>query len=183
MMEKPELSAQASTLVKHLESRGMDTSLYRFFVGDEVVTFYLYNPTGKLVGFLQYRPNVAKKAKNDPRSGRYFTYLPREVDGLFGLEQDVGGPLFVVEGVFKAAKLHSLNYSAVAVLGASPKRLKSWLRAVSRQRPVYAIGDGDAAGAGLVKIVGAGVQSPKDLDEMTDDEVTALVKTVLDSRA
>lgn len=180
-MENLEQSAQASTLVEHLRARGMNTSLYSFHVGDEVVTFYLYNPPGKLVGFLQYRPNADKKAKNDPRSGRYFTYLPREVDGLFGLEQDVGGPLFVVEGIFKAAKLHSLGYSSVAVLGASPKRLKSWLRAVSRQRPVYAIGDGDAAGAGLVKIIGAGVQSPKDLDEMTDKEVTALVKTLLDN--
>lgn len=175
-MDLPEQSVQASTLVKHLEDRGMDTSLYRFFVGDEVVTFLLYNPTGKPVGYLQYRPHADKKAKNDPRSGRYFTYLPREVDGLFGLEQDRGGPLFVVEGVFKAAKLHSLGYSAVAVLGASPKRLKSWFRAASRQRPLYAVGDNDPAGAGLVKIVGAGVQSPADLDEMSDDEVLALLK-------
>lgn len=179
MMESLELSAQALTLVEHLCARGMNTSLYSFHVGDEVVTFYLYNHTGKLVGFLQYRPHADKKAKNDPRSGRYFTHLPREVDGLFGVEQDVGGPLFIVEGIFKAAKLHSLGYSAVAVLGASPKRLNSWLRAVSRQRPVYAIGDNDAAGAGLVKIVGAGIQSPRDLDEMTDNEVLNLIKGLL----
>lgn len=175
MKENLEQSAQASMLVEHLRARGMNTSLYSFHLGHEVVTFYLYNPTGKLVGYQQYRPNASKEKKNDPRDGRYFTYLPREVDGLFGLEQDVGGPLFIVEGIFKAAKLHSIGYSSVAVLGASPKRLKSWLIAVSRQRPVYAIGDGDAAGAGLVKIVGAGVQSPKDLDEMTDEEVKELI--------
>lgn len=175
MKDQQALSLPASTLVKHLESRGMNTSLYRFFVGEEVVTFLLYNPHGKLVGYQQYRPGADKKTKNDPREGRYFTYLPREVDGFFGLEQDVGGPLFIVEGVFKAAKLHSLGYSAVAVLGASPKRLKSWFRAVSRQRRLFAIGDNDAAGAGLVKIVGAGIQSPKDLDEMTDEEVMELI--------
>ena len=162
-------------MLAHLASRGITSG---FVLGDEVATFYLYNPHGKLVGYQQYRPGASKEKKNDPKQGRYFTYLPREVDGFWGLEQDQGGPLFVVEGIFKAAKLHNLGFSAIAVLGASPVRLKSWFRAVRCQRLLFAIGDADKAGAGLVRIVGTGLQSPRDLDEMTDKEVLALVKTV-----
>lgn len=136
----------------------------------------LYNPHGKLVGYQVYRPGASKEKRNDPRDGRYYTYLPREVDGFWGLEQDVGGPLFVVEGVFKAAKLHNLGLSAVAVLGATPRRLNSWFRAIREARVLLAIGDSDTAGAELVRIVGRGFQSPRDLDEMEDGEVRCLVE-------
>lgn len=165
-------------MLDHLTSRGMNTQLYNFVVTDETATFFLYNPHGRLVGYHQYRPGAEKKGNNDPKLGRYYTYLPREVDGFFGLEQDVGGPLFVVEGLFKATTLHRLGFSSVAVLGASPKRLKSWFRALKQQRPVLAIGDNDSAGAGLVRIVGRGVQSPADLDEMSDEDVLSLVRSM-----
>lgn len=158
-------------MLDHLRDRGMIPELYNPAITEETATFLLYNPHGKLVGYHQYRPSADKKAHNDPKLGRYFTYLPREVDGFFGLEKDFGGPLYIVEGIFKAATLHRLGFSAIAVLGASPKRIKSWLYSLRQQRPLFAVGDNDPAGAGLVKIVGAGIQSPKDLDEMTDSEV------------
>ena len=154
-----------------LDNRGATS----YYTDGETMTFMLYNPHGKLVGYQVYRPGASKEKRNDPREGRYYTYLPREVDGFYGLEQDVGGPLYVVEGIFKAVKLHNLGYSAVAVLGATPKRLNSWFRAVRQQRPVLAIGDADSAGAELVRIVGRGFQSPRDLDEMTDEEVLCLI--------
>jgi hypothetical protein len=148
----------------------MTPELYKLSVSEDSVTFFLYNGD-KLTGFHQYRPNGTKEKSNDPREGRYFTYLPKETTGLFGLEQDFGGPLYIVEGIFKAAKLHSLGYSAVAVLGATPKRLKGLFKIWRQTRPVIAIGDNDSAGAQLVQLVGRGTQSPKDLDEMTDEEV------------
>ena len=158
----------------HLEQRG--ATFHRYFADEETATFLLYNPHGKLVGYQVYRPLGTKEKKNHPREGRYYTYLPKEVDGFFGLEYDVGGPLFVVEGIFKAMKLHNLGFSAVAVLGASPKRLKSWFKAVKQQRPLVATGDNDPTGAQLVSLVGIGFQSPKDLDEMTDEEVLECIE-------
>ncbi len=158
---------------EHLEQRGV--TFHRYFADEETATFLLYNPHGKLVGYQVYRPAGGKLKKNHPREGRYYTYLPKEVDGFFGLEYDVGGPLFVVEGIFKAMALHNLGFSAVAVLGASPKRLKSWFKAVRQQRTLLAVGDNDPAGAQLVRLVGSGFQSPRDLDEMSQKEVLTLL--------
>lgn len=154
----------------------MKPELYKFSLGEGVVTFFLYNPTGKLVGYHQYRPFADKQSRDEPKQARYYTYLPRSVDGLFGLEQDDGkGTLYIVEGIFKAAKLHALGKNAIAVLGATPKRLKSQLRIWKATRPLFAIGDNDSAGQQLVNIVKAGIQSPRDLDEMTDDEVLEFI--------
>ena len=71
--------------------------------------------------------------------------------------------------------LHNLGFSAIAVLGASPKRLKSWFKAVRQQRTLLAVGDNDPAGAQLVRLVGSGFQSPLDLDEMSQKEVLTLL--------
>lgn len=132
------------------------------------------------MGYQQYRPLADKKAKNHPREGRYFTYLPKDTDGLYGLEQDSGiGTLFVVEGIFKALKLHSLGYNAISPLGATPKRLKPYFKILRATRNLVAIGDNDPAGATLIRIVGKGCTSPRDLDEMTNLEVHELVKEYL----
>lgn len=157
-------------LVEHMASRGASPGTY--YTDGETATFMLYNGS-RLVGYQVYRPGASKEKRNDPREGRYYTYLPRDVDGFYS--RDFGGPLYIVEGIFKAIKLHNLGLSAVAVLGATPRRLVSWFRIMRRQRPIIAIGDADRAGAELVKIVGRGFQSPKDLDEMTDAEVRKLL--------
>ena len=78
-----------SVLMKeHLEQRGV--TFHRYFADEETATFLLYNPHGKLVGYQVYRPSGGKDKKNHPREGRYYTYVPKEVDGFFGLEYDVG---------------------------------------------------------------------------------------------
>lgn len=151
----------------HLKSRGMNTSLYTIEYGENCATFYLYNPARKLVGYHRYNPLGSKKT-NKPAEAKYYTRLPKETDGLFGLEQDRGGTLFIVEGIFKAAALHREGFNAVAVLGATPKRLKSQFKIWRAHRPLIAIGDNDKAGASLVRLVKRGVQSPIDLDEMND---------------
>lgn len=141
-----------------------------------VATFLLYNGT-RLVGYHQYRPSATKEARNHPRDGRYFTYLPKLTDGLYGLEQDSGeGPLFVVEGVFKALKLHKLGFNAITPLGATPKRLKPYFRILKATRKLVALGDNDDAGKQLVRIVGFGETTPIDLDEMSDSDVLELVR-------
>ena len=167
----------------HLIARGMDPDLYPISYDAEegVITFLLFNGVGHLVGYQQYRPAVdEKKKKNDPKSGRYFTYLRQDIDGVFGWDRvDITDrTIYIVEGVFKAAVLHRLGYNAIAVLTSTPKRLKPWFRILRQTWNLVAIGDNDDAGRKLVNIVGNGYQSPIDLDEMKDEDIIELLGTV-----
>lgn len=169
-------------LLEHLEQRGMNPALYNLHCDDEegVVCFYLYNFTKDFVGYQQYRPGSDKKKKNDEGYGRYFTYLKNNKDGFFGLEYENGSNVyFLVEGVFKAAKLHSLGYQAVAVLGNDPKRLRSLFRVLRTKYKLIGVGDNDKAGSKLVNVVGYGGQSPADLDEMSDKDIHEFVAQFL----
>lgn len=157
------------TLRQHLISRGVDLCKYKPYIGDSVATFMLYTPAKKLVGYQQYRPESDKKKRNDPKDCRYYTYLPSQTDGFFGFEQDNGlGRLYIVEGIFKAIALHNIGVNAIAVLGATPKRLRPTFKIWRATRELYAIGDNDSAGRELVKYVKRGVQSPIDIDEMSN---------------
>lgn len=176
-MKMEQLSTVVLRVSGNLYERGVHPST-RVFIDEVggVATFLLYNGT-KLVGYQQYRPSATKEHHNDPKLGRYFTYLPREVDGLYGLEQDSGqGTLFVVEGIFKAIKLHNLGYNAISPLGASPKRMKPYFRILKATRKLVALGDNDEAGKLLVKIVGQGETTPLDLDEMDDNDVRGIAQ-------
>lgn len=164
-------------LINHLKDRGMDPSKYPigFDTKEGVITWFLHNGTGDIVGYQQYRPAVdEKKKKNDPKSGRYYTHLPREVDGVFGWEQidHQDRTIYVVEGIFKAATLHRLGYNSIAVLTSTPKRLKPWFKILrAAQWDLVGIGDNDPAGAKLVNIVGKGFQSREDVDEMAEPDI------------
>jgi hypothetical protein len=168
----------------HLEARGLVPSLYPDLVVDEeeqTATFYLYSGD-KLVGFQQYRPDQTSKKMNHPKEARYFTYLPREVDGVWGYGRDYSSNgsrvLFLVEGVFKAAALHRLGFNSVAVLGASPKRLLNQILLWRcRGHKVVALGDNDDAGRKFVRFVGRGCTTERDLDELTDKEVYEYART------
>lgn len=167
-------------MLQHLQSRGMDTSLYRFGFDDEAreACFYLYNLNGKIVGYQKYNPDLGKQKNNDPKDCRYYTYIPAGVDGVFGLDllNKEDRTIYIVEGLFKAATLHRLGFNAVAVLTSTPKRLKPWFRIMKATWNLVAIGDNDPAGEKLVRMVGNGFTSPKDLDEMTDQEVYELLR-------
>jgi hypothetical protein len=172
-------------IIKHLEGRGIDTRLYSMNIDHDqcVVSFYLYNLSGRLVGYQTYRPNVLdKKVKNDPKSGRYYTYLPKDGTlGVFGLEtlNPNDDTIFVTEGVFKAAVLHRLGFNAIATLTSTPKHLKNWFYVMKKRYNLIAIGDNDDAGKKLVNIVGNGFQSYTDLDEMTNSEILTMLNSRL----
>jgi hypothetical protein len=172
---RAELSrARMFTVKQHLLSRGLDPRLYHCVIdeSERVATFSLFNISGQYVGYQVYRPDSHSKKNNCPREGRYFTYLPAQTDGVFGLERNTGkGPLFIVEGVFKAVALHNMGFDAIAVLTSHPKRMKPWFRILCATRPLIGIGDGDDAGKKLVATIGRGACSPKDLDEMTPEEI------------
>jgi hypothetical protein len=159
----------------------MDPSRYPISYDPEegIITFLLFNYNGGLVGYQQYRPDQpSKQKKNDPKTGRYFTYLPKDTDGVFGLDvlDHTDRTIYIVEGVFKAAVLHRLGFNALAVLTSTPKRLKPWFKILRQTWNLVAIGDNDDAGRKLVNIVKRGFQSPQDLDEMSDEEILKLLK-------
>lgn len=158
----------------------MNPKLYTHYkdYNKNIVTFLLFNLSGQVVGYQHYRPDVLDKGiKNNPKLGRYYTHLPRNTQGVFGLERldPAKRTLYVTEGIFKAATLHRLGYNAVATLTATPEQLRGWFLALGGAYRVYGIGDADKAGKELVNIVGNGLQSPQDLDEMSDGAIRDLL--------
>lgn len=172
------------TLRAHLLGRGLDPDEYQVTLDEEeyIATFYLFNLSGQITGYQRYNPRSTDKKCNDPIAGRYYTYTPRGVDAIFGLETDNGrGPLFAVEGVFKQAAIHLAGFNAISVLTSNPKRHKPLLGIIAETRPVISIGDGDKAGGLLVNCVGRGACSLIDLDEMKHTDVIALCESLVNS--
>lgn len=166
-------------LEEHLRSRGMNPRLYNisYCPEESIITFPLYNGSGSFVGYQSYRPLSYDKKNNDPRRSRYFTYLPDRTDGMFGLESLRANitNIYIVEGIFKAATLHRLGFSSIAVLSNNPKRMKPYFRILRAKYNLIAIGDNDPAGKMLVNCVGKGFLSPIDLDEMEDQDIIKLL--------
>lgn len=165
---------------QHLLERGLNPSLYNCSWDDETASFLLFNLSGQVVGYQQYRPFADKTCRNDPKSGRYFTYA-KNTTAVWGLEtfnfrDDV---LFVTEGVFDACKLHNQGLPAVAVLANNPKQLMPWLFSVPRL--TVAVCDNDDAGRKLGKMCQVRLFPPsgKDLGDMSDQQVKEFVKDFL----
>lgn len=166
----------------HLKSRGVDLSLYNSFVFDYVeliVTVLCYNLSGQITGYQRYNPLSDNKGSGlNNEEFRYFTYGSKNhLMPVFGLDVlDYDKPdLYVVEGLFKATKLHSLGLNAIAVFTSTPKPLKGWFSLLKKRFNLVAVGDNDQAGQKLVNAVGTGFLSPIDLDEMTNEEVLELL--------
>lgn len=172
------------TLSNHLTSRYCDVSKYSVFLDEEerVATFLLFNLSGQIVGIQKYRPEGAKKSES-PENSKYFTMAG--IEGIeskrklavFGLESinTETAVLYVVEGIFDAARLHSLGLSAIAVLSNSPNRLKNFLMCLPFK--TISLCDGDEAGKELAELCDESLHCPngKDPGEMTDDELKNLL--------
>lgn len=164
----------------HLLSRGLRPERYRFVVTDDdegVAWFALWNLSGQLVGYQQYRPDGDKKNHNDPKSGKYYTYAKDNI-AVWGLEtleyrHDV---LFLTEGIFDAVKLHDLNLPAIAVLANNPRSIRPWLNSLART--TVGVCDNDPAGKALGKLCDHALHctTEKDLGAMTPEEVREFVK-------
>lgn len=143
------------TVRNHLRERHVNLDLHRPVVdeSERVATFFLYNLSGQIVGYQQYRPDAGKEKKNYPREGRYFTYRLKRTVGVWGLEslnlrKDL---VFVTEGVFDAARLTELGQPALAVLSNDPTAdLRNFLVCLGRR--VVAVCDPDSAGRKLAKV-------------------------------
>lgn len=166
-------------LVKHLLTRHYDPSRYVNQVLDfenEVLTVYLPNLSGQLVGYQQYRPNVKEKRTNHPSEARYFTYTQRGVNACWGLEtlDPDKRTVYLVDGIFKASSLHMLGYNALALLTSNPKPMKSWLNSLPNR--LIGIGDPDKSGSALANMVNIGFQSEFDLDEYSLEDLDFIIR-------
>lgn len=166
-------------LVDHLKYRHLDLELHRPMVDQDegVVTFYLWNLSGQLVGYQQYRPLGEKKPQNNPKEGKYFTYRKQPTLAVWGVESLVyPGPVFVCEGVFDAARLTEKGCAALAVLSNNTGwDLKNWLGCLNRL--TVAVCDNDEAGRKLAKFGREVVYTEdKDLGDSSDEFVEALVR-------
>lgn len=169
------------TVLQHLHSRYFDTKLHTHWVDEDegVATFPLWNLSGQLVGYQQYRPSANKQKDNHPKMSRYFTYRKNKVVGVWGLESwKLSNVLFVTEGTFDACRLTHLGYSAIATLSNDvDDSLKRWLWTVRKFRPIVTVCDNDAAGRRLAKYGHTShVVESGDLGDASDEYVANLVK-------
>ncbi|WP_312405165.1 toprim domain-containing protein [Rhizobium sp.] len=165
------------TIADHLAERHADVSKYSVTIDDKegVATFLLFDLSGAVAGYQQYRPAADKAKKNHPREGRYFTYKSSGRHAVFGLESwNWSMPLYLVEGIFDCVRLHNLGLAAIATLSNDPRPLRSWLWSLGR--PLYTICDAGEAGRKMAKFAHRHVTcAEKDLGAMTDAEVAETV--------
>jgi len=167
------------TLTDHLRKRHLDVNLHRPVLDDveRVVTFFLYNLSGQLVGYQQYRPEGEKKPHNNPKFGKYFTYKKQPTLAVWGVESLHLTPhvVFLTEGLFDAARLTERGYSALAALSNDPTpELGNWLWCLNRR--VVAVCDNDKAGKKLAKFGDqVALTVDKDLGDSPDEVVDDLL--------
>lgn len=112
---------------------------------DRSATFYLFNATGKMVGYQTYRPDMGKTA-GSKEDNRYYTFT--RAFAPWGMETvETGRPLALVEGIFDATPLNLLGFSTLALLTSNPPRWFKAALAVMRERHpcVVQLRDSDAA--------------------------------------
>lgn len=169
------------TVLEHLKDRHIDLDLHRPWIDEveRVAVFYLYNQSGCIIGYQQYRPDADKTKNNHPKEARYFTYRKQPTLAVWGLESLHLTPhvVFLTEGIFDAARLTERGYSAIAALTNNPtKDLRNWLSMLNRK--VVAVCDNDTAGRRLAKFGDVAVfTEDKDLGEADDEFVTRLLET------
>ena len=157
-------------MLEHLKSRGMNPDLYPFMgLGEDCADFPMYDFRGRMTGYQRYRPNGDKKLVNS-REGRYYSHVSKgESVCVFGLESwNFGHFIFLTGGLFKAATLHRLGYTALHVSATSFRVLKPQLDLTGRY--YMAVGDNDDEGRQFARRYG-GFTSPVDVDEMEDADV------------
>lgn len=177
-------------LTDHLKGRGIDINNTHVIIDDktEDVYFFIYNLSGQLVGYQKYNRNYQKTGQSkldDPRMAKYFTHVSSEGNGkktaVWGLESlDIMSDdyVFIVEGIFDAARIQEVGYPALAVLCNNPEvSLKNWLDTLPQKKIV--IYDNDKAGRKLIKLgdfaytvpVGKDINdlNPKDAKTFLDD--------------
>ena len=175
------------SLRDHLISRGYNPEPLGSILSEEegIVYFLLWNLSGQLVGFQQYRPN-APKTGNHPKDCRYYTYTTKignhSVPAIWGLHNYSleTKRIFIVEGIFDAVKLISAGECCFALLGnAGSKSIQQWLSLLRVEK--ISILDADESSNGLKKLSDRWFVTPapyKDLGEMPIEEVNNFLRKI-----
>ncbi len=142
-------------LIKHLLSRHYDPSRYQTTWLDEVqglITFPLYDLGKRLQGCQQYRPSSMDKKSHSRETSRYYMDRRAQTFGVFGLEtlKPDNHIVFIQEGIFQTAMLHSLNLPAIGIMGASNVHPIHELRLAGYT--TLSLADGDLAGESVGKM-------------------------------
>lgn len=182
-----------SNIKQHLLNRDfiLDDPYFPALIYDNMVSFPLYNLSGKLVGFQHYNP-LGYKGTNSCKVEikKYETEVTRENDNpkvrqlaVYGLHTlDERSFVFIVEGVFDAVKLMRLRYPVLAVLTNDPKPLRNFFFLLPKK--IIVIADSDLRGrelADMKKMSDAVFHvSDKygDLGNMPLDEVEIFIKKI-----
>lgn len=183
MLEQNKRQDLVGKLYNHLASRHVNFDLHHVWLDEtnQIATFPLYNLAGTLLGYQQYRPEGSKAVNNDPRDGKYFTRKPNSPEpSYWGVESwNLSNTLFLVEGLFDAARLTSLGYSALAVFTNNPgSNFMGFVSLLQKMRPVVVVCDNDAAGIKLAKYghTHTTLSSGKDVSEADELELVEMVK-------
>lgn len=163
---------------QHLTLRGLDESTGHRFVNheSELVYFYLYSTHGSLIGYQRYGWQHEKIRGN---KGRYFTWLTDEyrLMGIWGWHSVVesSGPIYIVEGIWDAIRIHNTGRPAIAMLTATPhKQTVQYLRwnTLGRKKVGLLDNDENKAGLALAKTCDLCYTVPvgKDMGDMTPEQ-------------
>ncbi len=152
--------------------------LYRPILTENVVTFYLYNLSGQIIGYQSHQPNVRNRCGFNLPENRYYTYRKLPTITMFGTET-LGlhnGPIFLTEGLFDSCRFSYFGYSSLATLcNDPPKDYLNYLKCLGR--PIIAVCDNDKAGLKLAKLGDyvEVVTDYKDVGEASQEYVLSLI--------
>lgn len=169
----------------HLNSRYMNTSNHIVWINTEekMAVFPLWNLSGQMVGYQNYRPLNPKEPNNDPKSGRYYTHRNKDMVSVWGLESwNFSRTLFVCEGIFDACRLTNHGVSAIALLSNNPTdATKRWLWTIRQFRPVFSICDSGPSGRKLASLSHKShTMTVSDLGDSSESFVSELIEKFAD---
>lgn len=174
-------------MTEHLRGRGIDPNKTRVIIDEETGDsfFFLYNLSGEMVGYQKYNPNY-EKINKVPQLAKYFTWVTDEGRGkklaVWGLEslEMTHEYVFIVEGIFDAARIQEAGHPAIAVLCNDPSdSLTEWLFTLPQKKIV--IYDNDKAGRKLRRVGDFSYTVPtgKDVNDLTPEEAKSFLMDCL----
>lgn len=147
------------TLADHLERRNFPLVFHPDTVlnhEERTVTFPLWDLSGRMTGYQQYRPDSKDKKSNNKEHARYYTHNDRWKSVMWGTNTIQWNKpfIFVQEGVFDACPFHHFNIPAVAILSYNNVEAYKALRSTGKK--LFTIADGDKSGRKLLKTISDG---------------------------
>lgn len=171
-------------IIEHLKTRKFNPALYDnpcIDTVNDILTVCMYTLSGVMIGYQQYNPNALKNKKNDPRSGKYYTYITNGHIAMWGLESiTLNSQIIVVnEGIFDACRFHNFGIPSIACFGSYNNQLKNWLTSTGKK--VYTVNDSYGYNNKLSCFTNIPLPEGRDdVGECTDEEVLQMIEWLND---